>query len=148
MSMLRSLLVAVSISTAASALADGPGLGVPVPAEEAAGWDISIMPDGRGLPRGKGSVAGGALIYADRCANCHGDKGQGHEKIPGMQLVGGIGSLATDKPMKSVGSFWPYASTLFDYVRRAMPIDRPGSLTADETYAVSAFVLHLNGILG
>lgn len=130
-----------------AASAAGPGLGVPVPAEEVRAWDVSIMPDGRGLPEGKGSVADGAKVYAERCVTCHGDKGQGHEKIQGLHIAGGTGSLATDKPVKSVGSFWPYASTLFDYVRRAMPVDKPGLLTDDEVYAVSAYVLHLNGIL-
>ena len=89
-------------------------------------------------------LADGRQLYASRCLPCHGDKGQGSESVP---LVGGIGSLTTDKPLKTVGSYWPYATTVFDYTRRAMPFDRPGTLTDDQVYAVVAFVLHLNGIV-
>ncbi len=100
-------------------------------------------PDGSGLPQGSGTVAAGKRLYDSRCAACHGTDGQ----QPGNQLVGGIGSLATNSPFKTVGSFWPYATTLFDYIARSMPYDEQKSLTADETYAVTAYVLNLNGIL-
>lgn len=120
------------------------GLGKPATAQEIAGWDIDVRPDGKGLPKGSGSVAQGKAIYEVQCAACHGAKG---EKGPAPQLVGGMGSLATKAPVMTVGSFWPYAPTLYDYIKRAMPFDRPQSLSADEVYAVTAYTLHLNGIL-
>jgi cytochrome c len=107
-------------------------------------WDIDVTPDGAGLPAGKGSVADGRRIYAERCASCHGSTGAGD---PMDRLAGGQGSLATGKPVKTIGSFWPYATTLFDYVRRAMPFDAPQSLAGDELYAVTGYLLHLNGIV-
>jgi cytochrome c len=107
-------------------------------------WDIDVTPDGAGLPAGKGSVADGRRIYAERCASCHGSTGAGG---PMDRLAGGQGSLATGKPVKTIGSFWPYATTLFDYVRRAMPFDAPQSLAGDELYAVTGYLLHLNGIV-
>ena len=107
-------------------------------------WDIDVRPDGKGLPDGSGTVAQGKQVFADNCAACHGDTGQGGIKD---RLVGGQGTLATDKPIKTVGSFWPYATTLFDYIHRAMPYPTPGSLSNDDTYAVVAFILSLNGII-
>jgi S-disulfanyl-L-cysteine oxidoreductase SoxD len=107
-------------------------------------WDIDVRPDGKGLPEGSGTVAQGKQVFADYCAACHGDSGQGGIKD---RLVGGQGTLASDMPIKTVGSFWPYATTLFDYVRRAMPYPSPGSLSNDDTYAVAAYILSLNGIL-
>ena len=121
-----------------------PALGAPVSAEEIARFDISIPPSGAGLPAGSGSVKQGAAVYAAKCQSCHGEKGVGKPADP---LVGGIGTLATPKPMRTVGSYWPYATTLLDYVRRAMPIQNPLSLSNDEVYAVSAYVLNLNGIV-
>ena len=112
--------------------------------EEIKGWDIDISPDGAGLPPGRGSVSQGKAIFAEKCAACHGARGQGK---PMDQLVGGVGTLRDKKPEKTVGSFWPYATTLFDFVRRAMPLNAPQSLTPDEVYAVSAYVLFLNGIV-
>jgi S-disulfanyl-L-cysteine oxidoreductase SoxD len=103
-----------------------------------------VSPDGSGLPVGRGSVSEGKSIYAAKCAACHGVDG----RQPGNQLAGGLGSLSTSRPLKTVGSFWPYATTLYDYISRAMPYDQEKSLSADETYAVTAFVLKLNGILG
>ena len=122
----------------------GPGLGQPASAELVAAWDISIPPSGAGLPAGSGSVAQGAKVYAAKCQSCHGEKGAGK---PADRLVGGIGSLGSGKQVMTVGSYWPYATTLFDYVRRAMPTTAPMSLTNEEVYAVSAYVLHLNGII-
>ena len=121
-----------------------PDFGRPATADELAVWDISIPPDGRGLPPGSGTVKQGAAVYTAKCLACHGEKGVGK---PADALVGGIGTLATATPLKTVGSYWPYATTLFDYVRRAMPYDRPMSLSSDEVYAVSAYVLSLNGII-
>jgi len=123
------------------------GFGKPVTEEAAHQKDITIFADGRGLPPGKGTAKTGAPIYASKCAECHNDRGEGREnQYPA--LVGGIGSLASPKPKKSVGSYWPYATTLWDHIRRAMPFNLPRSLSADELYAVTAFVLHLNGIVG
>ena len=112
--------------------------------EEIAGWDIDVSPDGAGLPSGRGEVRQGEAIFAAKCATCHGSHGQGK---PADRLVGGFGTIFDMKPEKTVGSFWPYPTTLFDYVRRAMPLDAPQSLTADEVYAVCAYILFLNGIL-
>jgi cytochrome c len=120
------------------------GLGSAPDAALLRAWDIDVGPDGAGLPPGSGSVAEGRRVYAERCAACHGTDGQGG---PMDRLAGGQGTLATAKPVRTVGSYWPYATTLFDYVRRAMPFDAPQSLKPGEVYAVSAFVLHLNGIV-
>jgi cytochrome c len=120
------------------------GLGKPATPQEIAGWDIDVSPGGAGLPPGRGDVARGEAIFAAKCAACHGAHGEGK---PMDRLVGGIGTLGEKKPVKTVGSFWPYATTLFDYVRRAMPLNAPQSLTPDEVYAVSAYVLFLNGIV-
>jgi cytochrome c len=96
------------------------------------------------LPAGSGDAKQGAAVYAAKCQACHGEKGMGK---PADALVGGIGSLATAKPVRTVGSFWPYATTLFDYTRRAMPLQAPKSLTDDEVYAVTAYILAQNGII-
>ncbi|WP_460940560.1 c-type cytochrome [Pandoraea terrae] len=119
-------------------------------AEQIAGWDIDVHPDGRGLPAGHGTAAEGAKIYADRCAACHGANAEG-VPIAGRgafpRLVGGIGTLADDQPVKTVGSYWPYATVAFDYIRRAMPLTAPGSLTSNEVYSLVAFILSRNGII-
>jgi S-disulfanyl-L-cysteine oxidoreductase SoxD len=112
--------------------------------EEIKLWDIDARPDGKDLPEGSGTVARGKLVYAENCEACHGPNGQGGIKD---RLVGGQGSLATGNPVKTVGSYWPYATTLFDYIHRAMPYQAPSSLSVDDTYAVAAYILSLNGIL-
>ena len=122
----------------------GPGLGRPASETLIAARSISIFPDGRGLPQGRGGVAAGRAIYAQRCAGCHGGAGEGGS---GGHLVG-RGPLVGADADRTVGNYWPFATTVFDFVRRAMPMDSPGSLSADETYAVTAFVLYLNGIVG
>jgi cytochrome c len=122
-----------------------PALGVAASADEIARFDISIPPSGAGLPPGSGTARQGAAVYAARCVACHGAKGVGK---PADALVGGVGSLASKTPLRTVGSYWPYATTLFDYTRRAMPITNPLSLSDDEVYAVSAYLLFLNGIIG
>ncbi|MGZ9059701.1 MAG: c-type cytochrome [Burkholderiaceae bacterium] len=122
----------------------GLNLGRIVTADEIKTWDISIPPSGAGLPPGSGSVKQGAAVYAAKCEACHGANGAGK---PVEALVGGQGTLASDSPVRTVGSYWPYATTLFDYVRRAMPTNAPKSLTDSEVYAVSAYVLQLNGII-
>jgi S-disulfanyl-L-cysteine oxidoreductase SoxD len=145
MSMLRSLAVCAAMFVAAPVLAQAPQLGQPIAPADIAPWDISIGPDGAGLPPGRGTAAEGEAVYAAKCQACHGEKGAGR---PNDALVGGIGSLAPDKaPVKTVGSYWPYAATLFDYIRRAMPFQESQSLTSDEIYAVSAYILNLNGIV-
>jgi cytochrome c len=141
---LSAAILAAGLVAGNGATAAGPGLGKEAGADDIAPWDISIAPDGEGLPEGSGSVADGAGLYAEKCASCHGEKGA---EGPADPLVGGIGSLTSDAPAKTVGSFWPYATTLFDYTRRAMPYDAPQSLSADELYAVTAYVLHLNDLL-
>ena len=117
----------------------------PATPEQIAGWDIDAKPDGTGLPPGSGTVQHGEEIYARLGAKCHGAKGEGGEGVP--PLVGGIGSLNTDAPLKTVGSYWPYAPVLYDYIHRAMPADNPQSLTSDEVYALCAYLLYLNGIV-
>ena len=114
-------------------------------AEEIAGWDIDIRPDGHGLPVGKGTVKQGEPLYVERCAACHGEFGESAGRWP--ILSGGNGSLASHDPIKSVGSYWPYASTLIDYIRRAMPFGASQTLTNDELYAITAYVLFLNDII-
>nr|WP_246794657.1 cytochrome c [Burkholderia perseverans] len=135
---------AADTTTATPAAPRRYGLGQPVTEASLAAWNIDVAPDGRGLPPGSGSVAHGGQVYAQKCAMCHGAKGEGGA---GDALVGGIGTLADNKPKKTVGSYWPYATTLFDYIRRAMPYNAPGSLSADDVYAVSAFLLNRNGIV-
>ena len=128
------------------AAGQGPtyGLGRPAPAGEIRRFDSFVPPSGAGLPAGRGSAEGGKAVYAAQCARCHGATGrEGPEDV----LVGGIGSLASAQPLKTVGSFWPYATTLWDYINRAMPFDRPGVLPPDDVYAVTAYVLQLNGIV-
>ena len=124
--------------------AAGPGLGRAATPQEIAAWDISIPPSGAGLPAGSGTPTQGEGVYAAQCRACHGEKGAGKPADP---LVGGIGSMGTPKQLMTVGSFWPYATTLFDYTRRAMPATKPQSLTNDEVYAVTAYLLFLNGII-
>ena len=128
-----------------AALAENPNLGRIAAPEEVASWDISIGPDGAGLPPGSGTPKQGEAVYTAKCLVCHGEKGAGK---PNDALVGGRGTLVGDQPpVKTVGSFWPYATTLFDYVRRAMPLNESKSLTNDEVYAVVAYLLQLNGII-
>lgn len=126
---------------------DGEGsyhIGRPATEADIHAWNIDISPTGEGLPLGQGTVSRGAAVYAGTCADCHGSTGM---EGPMTQLVGGQGTLATDKPIKTIGSFWPYATTLFDYLYRAMPYTVPQSLTPDEIYSVIAWLLHRNGIV-
>ena len=124
---------------------EGPNLGRAATPAQIAGWDISVGPDGVGLPPGKGTPATGALVYEQKCQACHGARGAGQ---PNDRLVGGQGTLASNAPVRTIGSYWPYATTVFDYVRRAMPYLQPQSLGNDEVYALTAYLLNLNGIIG
>ena len=121
-------------------------IGRPATQEQIKGWDIDVRgDDGQGLPAGKGSVAEGAKLYLQSCASCHGEFGEGNGRWP--ELMGGKGSLASEDPRKTIGSFWPYAPTVFDYVRRAMPFSAPQSLSDNEVYAITAYLLNLNDLL-
>lgn len=122
-----------------------PDLGRVATPAEVTGWDVSIPPDGTGLPPGRGTSAQGAVVFEQKCQSCHGEKGAGQ---PNDRLVGGHGTLAGKTPVRTVGSYWPYATTVFDYVRRAMPYTQSHSLGDDEVYAVTAYLLHLNGVIG
>ena len=138
------LCAAAALAAGAAELPGGPDLGQPASPAAVAAADISIGPDGAGLPPGSGDVAGGARVYAEKCQSCHGAEGGG---LPNDRLTGGIGSLASERPVKTVASYWPYATTLFDYVRRAMPLQAPQSLSDDEVYAVTAYLLSIDGIV-
>jgi cytochrome c len=121
------------------------GVGRSPTPEEVRAWELTIPPDGQGLPPGKGTAALGQKVFAARCAACHGETG---EDPNFSSLVGGQSTLATDHPIQTIGSFWQYATTLWSYIRRAQPFDSPGSLTADQVYAVTAYLLYRNGIIG
>ena len=121
------------------------GIGREARPEEITGWDIDVRPDGAGLPPGKGSVRDGEALFTQYCASCHGEFGEGVGRWPA--LAGGAGLLTGDRPVKTIGLYWPYASTIIDYVRRAQPFGNPQSLSNDELYAVTAFLLFLNDII-
>ena len=148
---MRSRLISVVLLlalTASVALADPvPNFGRIATPDEITSWDIDVSPDGTGLPPGSGTAAAGVTVYAQKCLACHGTSGVGGHAA---NLSGGKGTIGVPgmRPVKTVGSFWPYATSVFAYVRRAMPYDKPKSLTNDELYAVTAYVLQLNGIIG
>src|SRR5687768_13342808 len=139
------MMVLAALGCARATRVETPDLGKPATAAQIAGWDISVGPDGVGLPPGSGTAARGAAVYEQKCQSCHGAKGAGQ---PNDRLVGGQGTLASTAPVRTIGSYWPYATTVFDYVRRSMPYHQPQSLTDDEVYAVTAYLLNLNGIIG
>ena len=145
----RAWLVCAAAAAIAGAAAAAPpqpvyGFGKPATPQEIAGWDIDVRADGQGLPPGRGGVEAGRAIYAQNCAVCHGVTGV---EGPMDHLAGGAGTLKSAKPERTVGSFWPYATTLYDFIHRAMPFTQPQSLSPDETYAVVAYVLFLNHIV-
>lgn len=121
------------------------GIGRSISAEQIAGWDIDVRPDGQGAPPGRGSVKDGEKVYLDKCAACHGEFGESAGRWP--QIAQGKGTLASHDPVKTVGSYFPYLSSVFDYIRRAMPFGDAESLSNDELYAVTAYVLSLNDIV-
>jgi len=140
------LSLVIVLAAAATVSAQSPALqvGRPPTPEEIRELGSAIAPDGTGLPQGSGTVAAGQKLFVAQCARCHGPAGEGDI---GARLVGGQGTLATPRPLKTVGSFWPYATTLWDYVNRAMPFDQPGLLQPPDVYAAVAYVLNLNGII-
>lgn len=122
----------------------GYGLGRPATDQDTQPWNIDVAPTGEGLPPGSGTAKKGAAIFAARCASCHGPTGK---EGPMDRLVGGAGTLGGPNPVKTIGSYWPYATTVFDYVRRAMPFSAPQSLSPDDVYSVVAWLLYQNGII-
>jgi cytochrome c len=144
---MRSATVAglVLILSASAIASERPNLGKPIGEADLAPWDISIMPDGTGLPAGSGTAAQGAKLYAEQCSACHGDNGKGTEF--GAAVVGGPPRASLDGG-KTIRNYWPYATTLFDYIRRAMPYPQPNSLSNDEVYALTAYILALNQLIG
>ena len=139
-------ILALNCATAGENIEAGHfGYGEIATAEQIAGWDIDIRPDGMGLPPGGASAEDGEMLYEDKCASCHGSFGEGVGRYP--VLAGGEGTLTEARPEKTVGSFWPYASTLWDYIHRAMPFAQPESLTDEEVYAITAYVLYLNDLI-
>ncbi|HTT07874.1 MAG TPA: cytochrome c [Gammaproteobacteria bacterium] len=123
---------------------DGPHLGRPASAADIAAWQLNVFPDGTGLPAGRGTAKQGAPLFAQKCASCHGEEGIGGTA---EELAGGREPLTSPVPDKNIGTYWPYATTIFDFTRRSMPMDAPGSLSADEIYAITAYLLFRNGII-
>lgn len=147
MSKSRNLLIASALVTtlATPALAEQLGLGRPALPEEIAAWDVAVLPDGQGLPEGSGDVLTGEEVFAEKCAACHGEFAEGLDSWP--VLAGGEGTLTDRRPVKTVGSYWPHLSTVFDYVHRSMPFGSAQTIGADETYAITAFLLYSNGMV-
>jgi mono/diheme cytochrome c family protein len=146
------VVAALAVCSAASGQASNPAggasayeIGRAPTAEEMRVWDIDIGPGGSGLPEGAGSVEQGKALFTQKCAACHGAAGEG---ATADMLVGGQGTLASKSPKRTIGSYWPYATTIYDYIHRAMPFDKPSSLKPDEVYALTAWLLHANGIVG
>lgn len=139
------ILLFTFIYPASAETPEGPNLGQPATPEEISHWEIGIMPDGGGLPEGKGRVSEGKRLYEKLCTSCHGPEGTGGTAD---QLAGAKMPLTSDYPEQTIGSYWPYATTIFDMIRRSMPMDKPGTLTNDEVYAITAWLLYLNNIIG
>lgn len=138
-------LIILLAGSASIAYAGKYNLGREALPEEVTAWDIDVRADGQGLPKGQGKVSDGEKIYAEQCAACHGDFGEGIDRWP--VLVGGKGTLASQNPVKTIGSYWPYASTVFDYIRRAMPFGNAQSLSPNEIYALTAYLLYMNEVV-
>ena len=139
-----SWLLAVAMPAALAAEASAPRLGRPLSAAEAARWDLSVYPDGRGLPAGHGNAVEGAVLFEQKCVVCHGPGGRG---ATAEELAGGTAPLTDKSPDKTIGLYWPHATTIFDFTRRAMPMFAPGSLSSDEVYALTAYLLFANGLI-
>jgi S-disulfanyl-L-cysteine oxidoreductase SoxD len=136
--------LALVIGAGAAALAETPRLGMPISQADLAEWDINILPDGTNLPTGSGKAADGAKIFAEKCALCHGDSGKGGHAV---RLIGGPPKASLDGG-KTIANYWPYATTLFDFIRRAMPFTQPRSLSDQEVYALCAYLLEENKLIG
>ncbi|MCA8880831.1 MAG: c-type cytochrome [Rhodobacteraceae bacterium] len=146
MSKWRDLALGAAVAAMAlPAAADKLGLGRPALPEEITAWDVAVLPDGQGLPTGSGDVTTGDEVFAEKCAMCHGDFAEGIDNWP--VLAGGQGTLTNRRPVKTIGSYWPHLSTVFDYVHRSMPFGAAQTVTPDETYAIVAFLLYSNGIV-
>ena len=143
-SRLAAVVIAIALG-GGGALAQGPNLGTPISPADIAAWDINIRPDGSGLPPGSGTPAQGAPIYAQKCAGCHGANGKGGVNAA---LVGGQPLSTAIETTKTIANFWPYPTTLFDFTRRAMPFPKPRTLTNEEVYALTAYILRLNNLIG
>ena len=139
------IMISLSISFSSHAENRKYNIGKLATKVEVLGWDIDVRPDGVGAPKGSGNAIDGEEIYVNRCAACHGDFGEGVDRWPA--LVGGDGTLASHDPEKTTGSYWPYASTIFDYVYRSMPFGEAQTLTHDETYKIVAYLLNMNEII-
>ena len=139
------VLLAVALGADANALDSMPHLGRPLSAAQAVSAGVTIFADGRGLPAGSGDARLGKILFAEQCARCHGAGGRGGSAL---ELVGGTATLASARPDRTIGLWWPFAPTLFDFNWRAMPMDRPGTLSADEAYAVTAYLLFAEGLIG
>ena len=140
-------LILISILAGINSFAEvqnGPGLGQAATADEISQWDIGVMPDGEGLPPGQGTVAEGKIVYQQQCLSCHGQNGLGDSAD---QLAGAKMKLTSEYPEQTIGTYWPYATTLFDMIRRSMPMTSPGSLSDNQVYAVTAYLLYLNNII-
>ena len=142
---LISVLTAAGINLAAAETLKAPKLGQAAAPESVVAWDISVFPDGEGLPDGQGSVMEGEKVYQQQCLACHGEGGLG--TAVGDQLAGAQMALTSDYPEQTIGSYWPYATTLFDVIRRSMPMTAPGSLSNDDVYAVTSYLLYLNNLV-
>lgn len=146
MSKYRDLFLGGALAALAAPVAAEPlGIGRPAMPEEIAAWDVKVMPDGRGLPAGGMSVRDGEDVFVDNCAACHGDFAEGLGAWP--PLAGGRGTLTDPRPVKTVGSYWPYLSTVWDYVHRSMPYGNAQSLTPDEVYGITAYILYSEGLV-
>jgi len=139
------LSAALACTLAVAAQSPKYGVGRPATEQDVRSLGVTVAPDGKGLPEGSGTAVEGRVLFAQRCAKCHGEKAEGDV---GPALVGGRGTLATAKPRKTVGSFWPYATTLWDYIHRAMPFNEPGALNSSQVYAAAAYILYINEIVG
>ncbi|GLK54743.1 cytochrome c [Methylopila capsulata] len=139
------LLALAAAFPGAACASEKVGLGRPALSEEIKAWDIDVRPDGQGLPEGKGSVSDGEALFQTKCSICHGEFGEGAGRWP--VLAGGKDSLTSDRPEKTIGSFWPYASTVYDYIHRAMPFGEAQSLNPDEVYALTAYLMNLNDLV-
>jgi cytochrome c len=141
---LVSLFSFIQAAEQAQAAPEGPQLGKPASPQDIAAWNMTVFPDGRGLPAGHGTAAEGKAVYDQQCASCHGLKGSGGSA---EELAGAKHGLTDANPDKTIGTYWPYATTLFDFIRRSMPLNAPGSLNKDHVFAVCAYLLHINGII-